>query len=357
VAVSVDAASPGQRFNTADSTGAGNAAYVEPEAWPPVEPPAEPSGTNPATEAPTDSSATTEASTPETATPETATPETATPEAATPDTATPDTATPGTAAPKTATLKTATLRTAAPTTATVETAAPDAATAPASTATSARAKATRSKATSAKATSTKATSTKPAESTGESAAESVGDSVAVSAPAASEAAPEDLARIEGIGPKIAAALVAAGIRTFAELAETDEATIRDAISAAGIRFAPSIVTWSEQARLLADGNEDEFAVLTARLIAGRRANDDLQRIEGIGPQMEAALQTAGIRTYRALADSDDTTLRAAITNNGLKFAPSIVTWARQARLLADGDEEGFTDLTRRLVAGRDEGRA
>jgi hypothetical protein len=33
-----------------------------------------------------------------------------------------------------------------------------------------------------------------------------------------------------------------------------------------------------------------------------------------------------------------------------------VTWARQARLLADGDEEGFADLRRRLVAGRDTGR-
>ncbi len=73
--------------------------------------------------------------------------------------------------------------------------------------------------------------------------------------------------------------------------------------------------------------------------------------------MAAALQAAGIRTYRALADSSDTRLRNAISGSGLKFAPSIVTWARQARLLADGDEEGFADLTRRLVAGRDEGRA
>lgn len=84
--------------------------------------------------------------------------------------------------------------------------------------------------------------------------------------------------------------------------------------------------------------------------------DDLERIEGIGPKMRAALLDAGIRTYEQLAGADEATLRHAIEAHGLKFAPSIVTWARQAQLLADGDEEGFADLTRRLVAGRDEGR-
>jgi hypothetical protein len=86
-------------------------------------------------------------------------------------------------------------------------------------------------------------------------------------------------------------------------------------------------------------------------------DDDLQRIEGIGPRMSAALRNAGIRTYARLAAADVVELRAAIEAAGLSFAPSIVTWAQQARLLADGDEAGFADLTRRLVAGRDTGRA
>ncbi len=85
--------------------------------------------------------------------------------------------------------------------------------------------------------------------------------------------------------------------------------------------------------------------------------DDLERIEGIGPRMAAALHQAGIRTYRQLADSDERRLRAAIEAAGLRFAPSLATWARQARLLADGDEAGFADLARRLVAGRDTGRS
>jgi predicted flap endonuclease-1-like 5' DNA nuclease len=92
-------------------------------------------------------------------------------------------------------------------------------------------------------------------------------------------------------------------------------------------------------------------------IADAGPADDLERIEGIGPQMSRALIDAGIRTYAQLAVANEATLREAIEARGLRFAPSIVTWAQQARLLADGDEEAFADLTRRLVAGRDEGRA
>jgi predicted flap endonuclease-1-like 5' DNA nuclease len=91
-------------------------------------------------------------------------------------------------------------------------------------------------------------------------------------------------------------------------------------------------------------------------IAATEPAEDLERIEGIGPQMARALADAGIRTYAQLAAADEATLRRAIDARGLRFAPSMGTWARQAQLLADGDEEGFADLTRRLVAGRDEGR-
>jgi predicted flap endonuclease-1-like 5' DNA nuclease len=91
-------------------------------------------------------------------------------------------------------------------------------------------------------------------------------------------------------------------------------------------------------------------------LAAPGMHDDLERIEGIGPQLAAALHQAGIHTYAQLAVADEDTLRTAIEVRGLRFAPSLATWARQAQLLADGDEHGFADLTRRLVAGRDEGR-
>jgi len=91
--------------------------------------------------------------------------------------------------------------------------------------------------------------------------------------------------------------------------------------------------------------------------AAERPVDDLERIEGIGPKMAGALAQAGIRTYAELAAADQEKLREAIKARGLRFAPSLVTWSRQAQLLADGDEEGFEQLTRSLIAGREESRS
>jgi predicted flap endonuclease-1-like 5' DNA nuclease len=62
--------------------------------------------------------------------------------------------------------------------------------------------------------------------------------------------PDKLTRIGGIGPKIALALNAAGITTFAELAAADESLLRAAITGAGLRLAPSLSTWPKQAQAL-----------------------------------------------------------------------------------------------------------
>jgi predicted flap endonuclease-1-like 5' DNA nuclease len=82
-------------------------------------------------------------------------------------------------------------------------------------------------------------------------------------------------------------------------------------------------------------------------------HDDLERVEGIGPRIGAALRGAGIHSFRQLADAETATLQGALEQAGLRFAPSLPTWSRQARLLADGDEAGFVALTESLVAGRD----
>jgi predicted flap endonuclease-1-like 5' DNA nuclease len=107
--------------------------------------------------------------------------------------------------------------------------------------------------------------------------------------------------------------------------------------------------------------EDDVEPVAAEVFADEpvvtpTTDDNFQRIEGIGPKMNAALEQAGIRTYGQLAAAEEQTLRDAINAAGLKFAPSIVTWARQAKLLLEGDEDGLIDLQRRLVAGRDVGR-
>jgi len=75
---------------------------------------------------------------------------------------------------------------------------------------------------------------------------------------------DDFRRIQGIGPKVANALAAAGIRSLQQLADTDEATLREAMRQAGVRSASTLSTWPQQARALANGSAPAPAPRNAR---------------------------------------------------------------------------------------------
>jgi predicted flap endonuclease-1-like 5' DNA nuclease len=81
--------------------------------------------------------------------------------------------------------------------------------------------------------------------------------------------PDDLKRIEGIGPKTAGVLQAAGVTTFAQLAAADVEHLKAILKAAGIRANPG--AWPEQASLAAAGQWDALKALQAKLKRGRRA--------------------------------------------------------------------------------------
>ncbi|MEU8300725.1 hypothetical protein AB0C04_26005 [Micromonospora sp. NPDC048909] len=67
--------------------------------------------------------------------------------------------------------------------------------------------------------------------------------------------------------------------------------------------------------------------------------DDFRRIQGVGPKMAAALQEAGVRTYRQLAELDEAGLRELIRGAGLRAAPGLATWPQQAKVLAGAPDE------------------
>ncbi len=90
--------------------------------------------------------------------------------------------------------------------------------------------------------------------------------VAVAPP---EPAADDLRRIEGIGPKTAAVLVAAGVRTFAGLAAADVEWLRGVLRQSGLRLGDPR-TWPEQAALAAAGDWEGLAALQGQLKGGRR---------------------------------------------------------------------------------------
>ncbi len=95
--------------------------------------------------------------------------------------------------------------------------------------------------------------------------------VAAEPTAKAPAKADDLELIEGIGPKIAAVLQAAGIVTFADLAAADTGRLTEILQQEPNLHLADPGTWPEQAALVAAGDWDAFKALTEELKGGRRA--------------------------------------------------------------------------------------
>jgi large subunit ribosomal protein L27 len=81
---------------------------------------------------------------------------------------------------------------------------------------------------------------------------------------------DDLKIIEGIGPKAAEVLVAAGIDTFAKLAETPASKVKEILDAAEAKVQHlDPTTWAQQSQLAADGKFDELKQLQDELNGGK----------------------------------------------------------------------------------------
>jgi large subunit ribosomal protein L17 len=90
--------------------------------------------------------------------------------------------------------------------------------------------------------------------------------------AAATSGADDLTIIEGIGPKAAEVLVAAGIVTFADLAATAADKVKEILTASTSRVGHlDPTTWAQQAQLAADGKMDELEELKAKLNNGKEA--------------------------------------------------------------------------------------
>lgn len=84
------------------------------------------------------------------------------------------------------------------------------------------------------------------------------------------AKPDDLKKVEGIGPKIQELLNKQGIMTFRQLSETPADTLVEILRDAGTRFQmhdPG--TWPKQAELAADGKWDELKAWQSELDKGK----------------------------------------------------------------------------------------
>ena len=178
---------------------------------------------------------------------------------------------------------------------------------------------------------------------------------AVTGPSASATSGDEIERVEGIGPRTADALRAAGITSFSQLAATSEARLRELMRAEGLPTPPSVGSWAKQGELLAKNDETGFKTLTDRLDNGREPDSNLERIEGIGKRTAEVLRAAGIRTFTQVANAKVEGLSDVLQSAGLIPSASLGTWGEQSALLEAGDEAGFKALTDRLAGGRREG--
>jgi predicted flap endonuclease-1-like 5' DNA nuclease len=86
--------------------------------------------------------------------------------------------------------------------------------------------------------------------------------------------------------------------------------------------------------------------------AGQPAEqDDLTKIEGIGPKINRTLRKAGIQTFHQLAVSEPTVLKQILLDANIRIGyPD--TWPEQAALAAKADWDGLKELQSELQGGR-----
>lgn len=175
---------------------------------------------------------------------------------------------------------------------------------------------------------------------------------------------DDLQQIQGVGPFLEKQLNDLGIQTYAQIAKLDDLLIEQLTTA--IQFFPGRIVkddWVGQAaRLLASAPEPEIKPDTPDPATEEEEqdhgiadieHDPLQKIEGIGPKIEALLVQAGIRTFHHVADAGVARLQEVLAAAGERYRlhdPS--TWPEQARLAASGKWEELERFKEFLNGGQ-----
>ena len=83
----------------------------------------------------------------------------------------------------------------------------------------------------------------------------------------------------------------------------------------------------------------------------KTGNDDLTRIEGIGPKVAGVLKNAGITSFDSLANADTAEVKNVLNEAGLQMM-NPEGWIEQAELAAKEDWDGLQKLQDELKGGR-----
>jgi len=158
----------------------------------------------------------------------------------------------------------------------------------------------------------------------------------------------DFKIINGITSEIETHLRNKNINSYSDLRDIDNRTLHEILNSSALNDATkkTIKTWSHQAALAAKGDwrklseyQDfiEQVILPENKIATTASNtpnkDNLQKIKGIGPQIEKILNNQGIYTFKQLKQTDAETLKEHICSANNRFKNNqTATWSNQARM-------------------------
>lgn len=97
----------------------------------------------------------------------------------------------------------------------------------------------------------------------------------------------------------------------------------------------------------------EKVVKDIKLPTSILSEDDLTKIEGIGPKIAEILKTNGINTFALLSKSKPATIKSILEAQGKRYVMhDPTTWPKQATLAAKGDWAKLTTLQDELKGGR-----
>ena len=94
------------------------------------------------------------------------------------------------------------------------------------------------------------------------------------------------------------------------------------------------------------------AAAAAEAAAPAATPDDLTQLAGVGPKASAALATAGITTYAALAEANEPQVRHALHAADMAPPANVGTWPMQASYAAKGDWQGLMKYNKRELGAQ-----
>lgn len=160
----------------------------------------------------------------------------------------------------------------------------------------------------------------------------------------------DFSIIKGITPDIARQLNTNHIINYEDLRDINNKTLSNItrkLSSIHNSTDKIAKTWPHQAALAC--NKDwkklseyqdylEQTIFPAKeMTLGKKKSDNLQKIKGIGPQIEKLLNQKGISTYKQLRESDASELKEYLSNADQRFKNNQTsTWPHQANIAAKG---------------------